>query len=193
MNIGQAIRENRIRLNMTQDELADRIGISQETIANYESGRRRPPIDTVAAMAHVFGLSVDDLLRGHSENPDLKDDFSAEEPLYPDYEYLRALRARRGIPQEAMASILGYSSKSSYCFIESGKQAITTQTAAAISTALGLTMDEFLDAFFPGLFKTEHSHAKQLGTDPIDAVLSVFDRKYRISLSIAPAGEEMNG
>lgn len=193
MTLGQAIRENRKRLNMTQTDLAERLGLSQETIANYEAGRREPPIDTVVAMAHIFGISTDDLLGSHSEDPNLRDNYFAEEPIHPDYEYLRALRKRRGISQETMSSILGYSSKSSYCLIESGKGAVNTQSAATISTALGLTRDEFLDAFFPGLFQVESIHAERLSTDPIEAILSVFDRKYRISLSITPSGEELNG
>ena len=193
MTLGQAIRENRKRLNMTQTDLAERLGLSQETIANYEAGRREPPIDTVVAMAHIFGISTDDLLGSHSEDPNLRDNYFAEEPIHPDYEYLRALRKRRGISQEAMSSILGYSSKSSYCLIESGKVAVNTQSAATISTALGLTRDEFLDAFFPGLFQGESIHAERLSTDPIEAILSVFDRKYRITLSITQPREEMNG
>ena len=193
MNLGQAIRDNRVRLNVTQAELADRLGSSQKVISKYERDACRPPIDTVVAMAHIFGISTDDLLGSHSEDPNLRDNYFAEEPIHPDYEYLRALRKRRGISQETMSSILGYSSKSSYCLIESGKGAVNTQSAATISTALGLTRDEFLDAFFPGLFQVESIHAERLSTDPIEAILSVFDRKYRISLSIAPSGEELNG
>lgn len=66
MNIGQAIRENRKGLNMTQAELADQLEVSQETIANYEAGRREPSIDIVAAMAHIFGIAIDDLVTPHS-------------------------------------------------------------------------------------------------------------------------------
>jgi len=66
MTLGQAIRENRNGMNMTQVELADRLGLSQETIANYEAGIRKPPIDTVAAMAHIFGITIDDLVTSHS-------------------------------------------------------------------------------------------------------------------------------
>lgn len=66
MTLGQAIRDNRKRLNMSQAELADRIGVSQKVISKYEKGSCRPPIDTVAAMAHVFGLAIDDLVTARS-------------------------------------------------------------------------------------------------------------------------------
>lgn len=194
MDLGQAIRENRKRLNMSQAELADRIGVSQKVISKYEKGSCRPPIDTVAAMAHVFGITVDDFLNGFSDIPE------REKRLYPDYAYIRSLRKSRQITQETMASILGYSSKGSYSLIESGKQAITTPIASAISTALGMSKDEFIRAFFPSLFQTEDAYFAILENRNIldegmnfKGTLSISDRNYRISLSITPLGEELNG
>lgn len=194
MDLGQAIRDNRKRLNMSQAELADCIGVSQKVISKYEKGSCRPPIDTVAAMAHVFGITVDDFLNGFSDIPE------REKRLYPDYAYIRSLRKSRQITQETMASILGYSSKGSYSLIESGKQAITTPIASAISTALGMSKDEFIRAFFPGLFQTEDAYFAILESRNIldegmnfKGTLSISDRNYRISLSITPSGEELNG
>lgn len=194
MDLGQAIRDNRKRLNMSQAELADRIGVSQKVISKYEKGSCRPPIDNVAAMAHVFGITVDDFLNGFSDIPE------REKRLYPDYAYIRSLRKSRQITQETMASILGYSSKGSYSLIESGKQAITTPIASAISTALGMSKDEFIRAFFPSLFQTEDAYFAILENRNIldegmnfKGTLSISDRNYRISLSITPSGEELNG
>lgn len=194
MTLGQAIRDNRVRLNMTQAELADRIGVSQKVISKYERGRCQPPIDTVAAMAHIFGITVDDLLNESSDIPE------RGKRLYPDYAYLRSLRESRQITQETMASILGYSSKGSYSLIESGKQAITTPIASAISTALGMSKDELIRAFFPSLVQTEDAYSALLESRSIldegmsfEGTLSILDRNYRISLSITPSGEELNG
>ena len=52
----------RIESKMTQTELANKIGVVKGTIANYESGLRKPDNDKLIALAEVFGVSVDYLL-----------------------------------------------------------------------------------------------------------------------------------
>ena len=52
----------RIDNKMTQTELANKIGVVKGTIANYESGLRKPDNDKLIALAEVFEVSVDYLL-----------------------------------------------------------------------------------------------------------------------------------
>ncbi|HEM4952908.1 TPA: helix-turn-helix transcriptional regulator [Streptococcus suis] len=59
--IGQRIKDFRLSRNMTQKELAKRIGMGDTTIANYEKGFRSPKKDTLFDLADVFGVSIDDL------------------------------------------------------------------------------------------------------------------------------------
>ena len=53
--------------NMSQTELAKKIGISNVTICRYLTGERAPRIDVLTRIASVFGISVDFLL-GISNN-----------------------------------------------------------------------------------------------------------------------------
>ena len=52
----------RLENKMTQTELANKIGVVKGTIANYESGLRKPDNDKLIALSEVFGVSVDFLL-----------------------------------------------------------------------------------------------------------------------------------
>ena len=54
-------------VNMTQTELAKRIGTTNVTISRYISGERKPRIEIVVEIAKAFGVSVDYLL-GYSAN-----------------------------------------------------------------------------------------------------------------------------
>lgn len=178
----------------SQKELANNIGVAPSTLSNWLLKGRNIPSDKIIPISKYFGIAVDDLLGGSTDIPE------REKRLYPDYAYLRSLRESRQITQETMASILGYSSKGSYSLIESGKQAITTPIASAISTALGMSKDEFIRAFFPSLFQTEDAYFATLESRNVldegmnfKGTLSISDRKYRISLSITPSGEELNG
>ena len=61
MSISDNIRRLRIVNNLKQQELADAIFVSRTAIANYESGRRIPDIDTLKAIAKVFNVSINEL------------------------------------------------------------------------------------------------------------------------------------
>ena len=58
--------ENLIQLrklnHMSQDELADQIGVSRQTLSKYETGESLPDIEKCKALADVFGITVDDLI-----------------------------------------------------------------------------------------------------------------------------------
>ena len=47
---------------MSQEELADKIGVSRQTISKYETGESLPDIEKCKALADVFGITVDDLI-----------------------------------------------------------------------------------------------------------------------------------
>lgn len=56
-----SIRVERARHNMTQQDLADRIGVARQTIAAIEQGKFNPSTVLALKMAQLFGISVNDL------------------------------------------------------------------------------------------------------------------------------------
>ena len=59
-----AIARWRKRLGMTAQEFADFVGISKNTIHNYENGRCMPQLYTAMLIAERLGTSLDGLIRG---------------------------------------------------------------------------------------------------------------------------------
>ena len=47
---------------MSQEELAERIGVSRQTLSKYETGESLPDIEKCKALADVFGITVDDMI-----------------------------------------------------------------------------------------------------------------------------------
>ena len=61
-NVGRNIAELRRRCNMTQMELADKMGISFQAVSNWERGNSMPDISKLPELAEVFGVTIDQLL-----------------------------------------------------------------------------------------------------------------------------------
>ena len=65
------LRENLIALrklnNISQEELAEKVGVSRQTLSKYETGESVPDIDKAMAIADAFGVSLDDLVNYNPE------------------------------------------------------------------------------------------------------------------------------
>jgi transcriptional regulator with XRE-family HTH domain len=60
--LGARIARLRRDLGMTQAELAERLGVSQPAVSDYENGDIRLPADVVVEIARIVGVSTDELL-----------------------------------------------------------------------------------------------------------------------------------
>ena len=66
--LGARIASARKAQHLTQQQLADQLGVAQQTLAHYEGGRRCFPASTLPKLAEKLGLTVDELL-GHEVKP----------------------------------------------------------------------------------------------------------------------------
>ena len=57
-----AIKRIRVLKNITQQEMASALGVSPAAISHWETGRRKPDVDDLIAIARFFGCKVDDLI-----------------------------------------------------------------------------------------------------------------------------------
>ncbi|MGG5371109.1 helix-turn-helix domain-containing protein [Enterococcus sp. AZ196] len=64
MNIGSQLQLQRKKLNYTQEEVAEKIHVSRQTISSWENSRSLPDVMSVILMSDVYGLSLDNLLKG---------------------------------------------------------------------------------------------------------------------------------
>ena len=62
-NFSEMLAYLRKRDGLSQKDLADRLGISRSTVGMYETGEREPSFEMLNAIAEIFDVSVDALLR----------------------------------------------------------------------------------------------------------------------------------
>ncbi|MBQ3355959.1 MAG: helix-turn-helix transcriptional regulator [Oscillospiraceae bacterium] len=60
--LGDRIKYHRKRLGMTQEQLAERMGVSAQAVSKWENNQSCPDISVLPDLANVFGISVDELL-----------------------------------------------------------------------------------------------------------------------------------
>ena len=77
MEIGKQIRKYRSELKLSQDELADKVYVTRQTISNWENDRNYPDIRSLVLLSNVFCISLDILVKGDLEQ--MKDEIKAED------------------------------------------------------------------------------------------------------------------
>ena len=60
--IGKRIGQNRKRLGLTQDQLAEKLGVTAQAVSKWENDQSCPDINMLPKLAEIFGISVDALL-----------------------------------------------------------------------------------------------------------------------------------
>lgn len=63
--INTYLREFRLEKGLTQEDVANRVGLTRQAISSYESGKRQPGIDILLALAKVYEVPIDTLLYGN--------------------------------------------------------------------------------------------------------------------------------
>lgn len=66
--VGKKIKLFREKKNITQEELAQQLSVSRQTISRYESGERRIKQDAIFIIADVLGVSINDLFPPAEDN-----------------------------------------------------------------------------------------------------------------------------
>ncbi|PTF12620.1 MULTISPECIES: XRE family transcriptional regulator [Staphylococcus] len=69
--IGNKIRKYRLKMELTQDQLGEKLDTKKSTISNYETGYRTPQQDDLFEIAHVLNISIDDLFPKRKKSNDI--------------------------------------------------------------------------------------------------------------------------
>ena len=67
MELGTQIKKYRQELQISQEELADRVYVSRQTISNWENDKSYPDIHSLMLLSEIFHTSLDELIKGDIE------------------------------------------------------------------------------------------------------------------------------
>lgn len=73
MSLGETLKQKRITLNLTQEEVGEKLYVTRQTISNWENSKTLPDIDNLIDIATFYNLSLDTIfLKGSDVVKDIK-------------------------------------------------------------------------------------------------------------------------
>lgn len=69
--IGRRLRERRVALHLTQEEVAWQVGVSQSSVSHYEQGDIEIPLGVLLDLCRTLGVSVLEIVPGIENTADL--------------------------------------------------------------------------------------------------------------------------
>ncbi|MCH1962353.1 helix-turn-helix domain-containing protein [Clostridium perfringens] len=77
MEIGKQIKKYRTEIKFSQDELAEKIFVSRQTISNWENNKNYPDVKSLLLLSSLFNVSLDILIKGDLE--EMKEKIKSED------------------------------------------------------------------------------------------------------------------
>ncbi|MCM1054361.1 MAG: helix-turn-helix domain-containing protein [Bacteroides sp.] len=82
MNFSEKLKEIRKKEGISQEQLAERIGVSRQAITKWETGKGLPDVENMVIIAEIFKTTIDDLLRGTAAKTDAETSLYTSETIY---------------------------------------------------------------------------------------------------------------
>lgn len=66
VRVGKYLSELRHQHNFSQEELGEKIGVTNKTISRWETGKYLPPVDALQMLSDLYGVTINEILSGKS-------------------------------------------------------------------------------------------------------------------------------
>ncbi len=66
-SLGEVLKQHRMRCQMTQEFVAEAIGVSRQTVSKWENGVTDPTTSNLMALAKLYGITAEELIQAVSE------------------------------------------------------------------------------------------------------------------------------
>lgn len=79
MELNKQIKKYRMEANLSQEELADKLFVSRQTISNWENDKSYPDVNSLLLISEIFQISLDNLIKGDVE--EMKKEIDVQEHM----------------------------------------------------------------------------------------------------------------
>lgn len=67
MNLGEKLFELRKSKNLTQDDVAEKLNVTRQTVSKWETNQSKPDFDKILPLCDLYGISANELLKGENQ------------------------------------------------------------------------------------------------------------------------------
>ena len=71
-SLGEALKENRIKCQMTQEFVAEALGVSRQSVSKWENGTSDQNTSNLIALAKLYNVSAEDLIKSVEKSSDIQ-------------------------------------------------------------------------------------------------------------------------
>ena len=68
-SLGEVLKDHRMRCSMTQEFVAEALGVSRQAVSKWENGTADPSTSNLLKLAKLYGISPEDLIRAVQTEP----------------------------------------------------------------------------------------------------------------------------
>ena len=152
---GQELRNARVEVGLRQEDAAEELGVSTQTIRNWESGRSEPSEENKQKLAEKYGVEVGDFAAFYEEFYSYR--VPRERPVI-NAKLLRLARQDAGFTQAQAAEMVGVN-RNSIVRYENATSRPSPKTLAKLSEIYGKTLRWFFGAASASSSTAEGDHA----------------------------------
>ena len=107
IKIGAFLKTLRKEKNLTQEQLAEQLGVSGRTVSRWETGSNMPDISLLVEIAEFYGISVTELIDGERKSEDMNEEVKEVADKMADYAGTEKTTIIRNIRNHSLLGLLG--------------------------------------------------------------------------------------
>lgn len=108
MNIGEKLYELRKEKNLSQEEVADRLNVTRQTVSKWETNQSTPDFDKIVPLCELFEISTEELLTGKKSTQKTEEENNAKNNVSSEQKVLTKEEVRKKSAEVVSTSVFIY-------------------------------------------------------------------------------------
>ncbi len=97
MTLGERLLEYRNRVGLSQEKLAEKVGVTRQTVSKWETNQSVPDFDKILPLCEVLGITTEELIKGEKENKNEQFEEIKQENEKAKKEYIQKRNKKKAI------------------------------------------------------------------------------------------------
>ena len=104
--IGSFLKELRKEKNITQEQLAEKLGVSGRTVSRWETGNNMPDISLLVEIAEMYDVSIPEIINGERKSEDMKEEVKEVAEKMADYAGVEKSKIVKDIQKQSIYGVI---------------------------------------------------------------------------------------